>query len=364
MTENAFEYQWLKDYERGKNYYEVLGVIRGHPDIDEVLRAVYASLMRTKYHPDHNPGVLQERTALVNQAYETLRDVHVRTSYDTFLDGRQRTDDFGRPAPSAPSEPRTRERRLPTLAVQGWSLQGSEWVPGILRLMSDRISFLAHAQSVGTVPVAISYRRMAGVYFEPCEDSTINATVKTKDRGPFLFSLYRSDSEAFIERLKVHGNHCFMKTPLANDSSSKIVPHREPEIPNVTNANQERSNVQSAEECEHIETGRALLVVPAHCSVNMSSVVGGVYYDRRIEEDGLVCFMATQIQCYRYHDSQVFMVISLDAGPVSVTYVKKWSGCNVTIRLQEQVYKFAMHRRDVDRVIDVLVRQIGARFSE
>lgn len=66
-----------------KNYYEVLGVAKD-ADLDTIKKA-YRKLVR-QYHPDvsKEPDAVQ-KTAEVNEAYETLKDKEKRAEYDEML---------------------------------------------------------------------------------------------------------------------------------------------------------------------------------------------------------------------------------------------------------------------------------------
>lgn len=66
-----------------RNYYEILGVDE-NADLDTIKKA-YRKLVR-KYHPDvsKEPDAVQ-KTAEVNEAYETLKDTQKRTEYDEML---------------------------------------------------------------------------------------------------------------------------------------------------------------------------------------------------------------------------------------------------------------------------------------
>lgn len=66
-----------------RNYYEILGVDE-NADLDTIKKA-YRKLVR-KYHPDvsKEPDAAQ-KTAEVNEAYETLKDTQKRTEYDEML---------------------------------------------------------------------------------------------------------------------------------------------------------------------------------------------------------------------------------------------------------------------------------------
>ena len=66
-----------------RNYYEILGVDI-NADLDTIKKA-YRKLVR-KYHPDvsKEPDAVQ-KTAEVNEAYETLKDTQKRTEYDEML---------------------------------------------------------------------------------------------------------------------------------------------------------------------------------------------------------------------------------------------------------------------------------------
>lgn len=66
-----------------RNYYEILGVDK-NADLDTIKKA-YRKLVR-KYHPDvsKEPDAVQ-KTAEVNEAYETLKDTQKRTEYDEML---------------------------------------------------------------------------------------------------------------------------------------------------------------------------------------------------------------------------------------------------------------------------------------
>ena len=78
-----------------RNYYEILGVDK-NADLDTIKKA-YRKLVR-KYHPDvsKEPDAVQ-KTAEVNEAYETLKDTQKRTEYDEMLanpfDGTSQTRD-------------------------------------------------------------------------------------------------------------------------------------------------------------------------------------------------------------------------------------------------------------------------------
>ncbi|WP_311352381.1 DnaJ C-terminal domain-containing protein [Aggregatibacter segnis] len=78
-----------------RNYYEILGVDK-NADLDTIKKA-YRKLVR-KYHPDvsKEPDAVQ-KTAEVNEAYETLKDTQRRTEYDEMLanpfDGTSQTRD-------------------------------------------------------------------------------------------------------------------------------------------------------------------------------------------------------------------------------------------------------------------------------
>ena len=78
-----------------RNYYEILGVDE-NADLDTIKKA-YRKLVR-KYHPDvsKEPDAVQ-KTAEVNEAYETLKDTQKRTEYDEMLanpfDGTSQTRD-------------------------------------------------------------------------------------------------------------------------------------------------------------------------------------------------------------------------------------------------------------------------------
>lgn len=78
-----------------RNYYEILGVDK-NADLDTIKKA-YRKLVR-KYHPDvsKEPDAVQ-KTAEVNEAYETLKDTQKRTEYDQMLanpfDGTSQTRD-------------------------------------------------------------------------------------------------------------------------------------------------------------------------------------------------------------------------------------------------------------------------------
>ena len=78
-----------------RNYYEILGVDK-NADLDTIKKA-YRKLVR-KYHPDvsKEPDAVQ-KTAEVNEAYETLKDTQKRTEYEEMLanpfDGTSQTRD-------------------------------------------------------------------------------------------------------------------------------------------------------------------------------------------------------------------------------------------------------------------------------
>lgn len=64
-----------------KDYYEVLGVMRG--DTDEKIKKAYKKLAM-KHHPDRNQDdpKAEERFKEVKEAYEVLSDAHKRAAYD------------------------------------------------------------------------------------------------------------------------------------------------------------------------------------------------------------------------------------------------------------------------------------------
>ncbi|MGE0491890.1 MAG: DnaJ domain-containing protein [Vulcanimicrobiota bacterium] len=75
------------------DYYEILQVA---PDAEpEVISFAYKALAK-KYHPDHRGPDGQEKMALINEAYEVLRDPARREAYDQ---GRSTAQ---APAPAAP----------------------------------------------------------------------------------------------------------------------------------------------------------------------------------------------------------------------------------------------------------------------
>ena len=66
-----------------RDYYEVLGVVRGAPQ-DDIKRAFRRLARET--HPDHNPGnkEAEERFKEISAAYEVLSDPQKREQYDTY----------------------------------------------------------------------------------------------------------------------------------------------------------------------------------------------------------------------------------------------------------------------------------------
>ena len=66
-----------------RDYYEVLGVVRGASDAD--LKAAFRKLAM-QHHPDRNPGdnECEHRFKECNEAYEVLRDPDKRAAYDRF----------------------------------------------------------------------------------------------------------------------------------------------------------------------------------------------------------------------------------------------------------------------------------------
>ncbi len=65
-----------------KNYYEILGVSQ-KSSIDEIKKS-YLSKIK-KYHPDVFVGdkiFAEKQTALINEAFATLKDEHLRANYD------------------------------------------------------------------------------------------------------------------------------------------------------------------------------------------------------------------------------------------------------------------------------------------
>src|SRR5437660_10467205 len=66
-----------------RDYYEVLGVVRGASDAD--LKAAYRKLAM-KYHPDRNPGdqACEHHFKELNEAYDVLKDGNKRAAYDRF----------------------------------------------------------------------------------------------------------------------------------------------------------------------------------------------------------------------------------------------------------------------------------------
>src|SRR2546421_4588146 len=66
-----------------RDYYEVLGVMRGVSDAD--LKAAFRKLAM-KHHPDRNPGDkdCEHRFKELNEAYDVLKDGDKRAAYDRF----------------------------------------------------------------------------------------------------------------------------------------------------------------------------------------------------------------------------------------------------------------------------------------
>ena len=66
-----------------RDYYEILGVERGAPDLE--VKAAYRKLA-LRFHPDRNPGdrVAEERFKELSVAYAVLSDPDKRTHYDRF----------------------------------------------------------------------------------------------------------------------------------------------------------------------------------------------------------------------------------------------------------------------------------------
>src|SRR5947209_12419459 len=66
-----------------RDYYEVLGVVRGASDAD--LKAAYRKLAM-KYHPDRNPGDndCEHQFKEISEAYDVLKDAEKRAAYDRF----------------------------------------------------------------------------------------------------------------------------------------------------------------------------------------------------------------------------------------------------------------------------------------
>ncbi len=66
----------------GKDYYKVLGLVRGASDED--IKKAYRK-MALKYHPDKNKSAgAEERFKEVAEAYEVLSDKHKREIYDQY----------------------------------------------------------------------------------------------------------------------------------------------------------------------------------------------------------------------------------------------------------------------------------------
>src|ERR1700704_4310991 len=66
-----------------RDYYEVLGVLRGASDAD--MKAAYRKLAM-QHHPDRNPGDkdCEHRFKELNEAYDVLKDGDKRAAYDRF----------------------------------------------------------------------------------------------------------------------------------------------------------------------------------------------------------------------------------------------------------------------------------------
>jgi len=68
----------------GKDYYKILGLVRGATSDDDDIKKAYRK-MALKYHPDKNksPGA-EERFKEVAEAYEVLSDKRKREIYDQY----------------------------------------------------------------------------------------------------------------------------------------------------------------------------------------------------------------------------------------------------------------------------------------
>ena len=71
------------------NYYKVLGVDKSASQED--IKRAYVKLLKN-YHPDLYKGdekFAQEKTALINESYQTLKDTTLRKQYDDIMFGQE-----------------------------------------------------------------------------------------------------------------------------------------------------------------------------------------------------------------------------------------------------------------------------------
>lgn len=102
-------HNFLERVKNAKTYYDVLGV---NWDVsDQYLKKVYYQLAR-RYHPDRFRKVeaslvprIESAFARITQAYDTLRDESLRSSYNSKLESRKKAERLAEAAPKATTPP-------------------------------------------------------------------------------------------------------------------------------------------------------------------------------------------------------------------------------------------------------------------